>query len=168
MLEAEVAALKQGKATAQEYGLSKISSATDVTQEDTGFVLGTIQNNPAVDGTLANRIKSLGNGLSEKNKIQTQRVDLVLGTETKKLVLDVRKDSYMFMILNFLIGASSATQQIIFPQAIYGHNWNFVSVGAQSTIYFGFSYSKVNELSAKLKEPADTSIVLSTIYYILL
>ena len=64
VLESEVAALKRGKATDQEYGLAKISGSQDITETDSGLVLGAVQNNPSVEGTLANRILKTTDGLS--------------------------------------------------------------------------------------------------------
>lgn len=51
----ELSALKNAKATASAYGLSKISGSTTVT-EDAGLVLSAKEKNPAVNGTLANMI----------------------------------------------------------------------------------------------------------------
>lgn len=46
-------------ATTQEFGLSKISSATDVTEQDSGLVLSAVQNNPTVDGSIRNELEKI-------------------------------------------------------------------------------------------------------------
>lgn len=154
-------------ATDTAYGLAKVTNSMDVTEES-GIAMSAMQNNASVEGTLANSIKALELSIFDKNKMYSQNVGITISTESQKIILDFRKDTYMLMILDFTIGASSATQHIIFPKTIYGSNWNFVSVGAQSTVYLNFSYSKINELSIKTNAPADTTIVLSRICYILL
>ena len=58
VLEKEISDLKQTIATPDTYGLSKITDATDVT-ENNGLVLGAVQNNASVPGTLANKIQSI-------------------------------------------------------------------------------------------------------------
>lgn len=56
VLEKELSDLKKTIATTDKYGLSKITRAMDVTGTGSGLVLGAEEKNPAVTGSLANKI----------------------------------------------------------------------------------------------------------------
>lgn len=58
-LEHKVAQIENTNATTDTYGLAKISAATDVTRNDSGLVMGARENNPSLDGTIANRFGKL-------------------------------------------------------------------------------------------------------------
>lgn len=63
-IETEIDAIKNTKASEQEYGLSKISNACDVTESNNGIALSAMQNNPSIVGTLANKVESISNSCS--------------------------------------------------------------------------------------------------------
>lgn len=62
-LEQEVQQLKKSKATADSFGLAKISDATDVTERDNGLVLSAWQNNAANSGSIRSDIKNIQTSL---------------------------------------------------------------------------------------------------------
>lgn len=58
-LEKENSDIKQSRAAEGMYGLAKISGSESVTETDSGLVLGAVQNNAALPGTIANQIQEL-------------------------------------------------------------------------------------------------------------
>lgn len=58
-IEVELARIKESVATESSFGLAKITNAQNITNVDCGFALSALQNNAAVQGTLANRTKEL-------------------------------------------------------------------------------------------------------------
>lgn len=67
VLEQELADLKQSIASDTAYGLSKVTNAADVTQEN-GIALSAMQNNSSLEGTLANKIEKLNNSNNKLEK----------------------------------------------------------------------------------------------------
>lgn len=58
VIENEIQILKK-KATENEYGLAKISEASDVTESDNGLVLGAKEKNANIDGSIAYNIEKV-------------------------------------------------------------------------------------------------------------
>ena len=58
-LDKRAAQTEQSRATPDTYGLAKVTDATNVTQKDSGLVLGAWQNNAGMTGSLANRVAAL-------------------------------------------------------------------------------------------------------------
>lgn len=74
-LEQELADLKQSIASETAYGLSKVTNAADVTQEN-GIALSAMQNNSSLEGTLANKIEKLNNSNNKlDNKFNQTLID---------------------------------------------------------------------------------------------
>ncbi len=66
-IEVELARIKESVATESSFGLAKITNAQNITNVDCGFALSALQNNAAVQGTLANRTKELEAKIAERS-----------------------------------------------------------------------------------------------------
>ena len=129
VLEKELSDLKQTIATPDTYGLSKITDATDVT-ENNGLVLGAVQNNASVPGTLANKIQSI----SESMKFKRAEIELpdisvcrmgdtfCFFNETSKLVI-LHADLYLTENISI--------EQFVPVARFDGINFNTVNIWAQ-------------------------------------
>lgn len=112
-LENEVSTLKAQKASTQQFGLAKISGDTDVSETDSGLVLGAWEKNEENEGGLANRIKKL---VSNQNKIEivtgSLKNFLKNNIENNKFIIaafyDLVDSPFQNIQAGYLIGAFSS------------------------------------------------------------
>lgn len=128
-MESELRLLKQSVATETDYGLAKITESSAVTEKDSGLVLSARERNPAVDGTLANKIK--------KSEIKAKTIEFSLTTEA-----DGAGIWYAEINLATLPGFPKEYVAIIPQIAIQNSWWHKMAVCAVSGTMF-----RINSLS---------------------
>ena len=114
--EKRIDVIENKNATENEYGLAKICRLSTVT-EDNGLVLGAREKNPAVSGTLANKLANL-NGAYRVRKTHTQEIVYSAASFTWQAISDfsytVPQRSIVIMTVGFVLSQSATTNLEVF------------------------------------------------------
>ncbi len=119
VLEQEVAAIKETRATEASYGLARLSNATDITETNNGLAIPASQNNAGITGSLRNVAASAQSTASsamsnaQGNSQEIQNIKAQLPTK--------RNYGYIYVVYGFMVAENFlSTTSIPAPEQGYG------------------------------------------------